>query len=110
MIAGKDFTPAQISEVQKDSPAQIVGIKSGDIIKSIDGKNVNSILEVSTFINTSTKENISIQILRNDKEVEFQVKPNIIESEDSLGNKINKKIIGIKITPLYNEFNKKRLW
>ena len=110
MIAGKDFTPAQISEVQKDSPAQIVGIKSGDIIKSIDGKNVNSILEVSTFINTSTKENISIQILRNDKEVEFHVKPNIIESEDSLGNKINKKIIGIKITPLYNEFNKKRLW
>tara|TARA_A100001011_G_scaffold162848_1_gene171284 strand:- start:744 stop:1859 length:1116 start_codon:yes stop_codon:yes gene_type:complete len=109
MFAGKDFTPAQINEVQKDSPAYVAGIKSGDIIKSIDKKKVSSILEVSTFINTSIEENILIQILRNDKDIEFKIKPNIIKSEDSLGNKINKKIIGIKIAPLNNEFNKKRL-
>ena len=36
MFAGKDFTPAQIQEVQTDSPAFIAGIKSGDIIQSID--------------------------------------------------------------------------
>ena len=27
MFAGKDFTPAQIQEVQKDSPAFVAGIK-----------------------------------------------------------------------------------
>ena len=32
------------------------GIKSGDIILSIDNKKVNSILEVSTYINTSPTE------------------------------------------------------
>ena len=109
MFAGKDFTPAQIQEVQKDSPAYISGIKSGDIILAIDDKKVNSILNVSTYINTSISENIDIKVLRNRDEIVLKVKPEVIKSEDSLGNKVNKKIIGIKISPLNNEFNRERL-
>jgi len=109
MFAGKDFTPAQIQEVQKDSPAYISGIKSGDTILSINNNKVTSILEVSNFINTSTLENIDIKILRNNKEIIFPVAPRSIKGEDSLGNKINKKIIGIKIAPPNNEFNRERL-
>ena len=44
MFSGKDFTPALINEVQKDSPAYSAGIKSGDLIISINEKEVNSIL------------------------------------------------------------------
>ncbi len=109
MFAGKDFTPAQIQEVQKDSPAYISGIKSGDIILAIDDKKVNSILNVSTYINTSISENIDIKVLRNKDEIILKVKPNIIKAKDSLGNKVNKKIIGIKVSPLNNEFNRKKL-
>tara|TARA_Y100000816_G_scaffold241540_1_gene188359 strand:- start:391 stop:1506 length:1116 start_codon:yes stop_codon:yes gene_type:complete len=109
MFAGKDFTPAQINEVQKDSPAYSAGIKNGDVILSINNKKVSSILEVSTFINTSITDNVIIKVRRNDNEMDFNVKPKIIKSTDSLGNKINKKIIGIKITPLNNELRKERL-
>jgi len=109
MFAGKDFTPAQIQEVQKNSPAYISGIKSGDVILSINDNKVNSILEVSNYINTSTSDNIKVKVLRNSQEIVLPVKPEIIKSEDSLGNKINKKIIGIKIAPLNNEFNRERL-
>ena len=56
MFAGKDFTPAQIQEVQVESPAEEAGIKPGDIIQSINGKDVNSIMEVSAFINSSSSE------------------------------------------------------
>ena len=35
MFVGKDFTPAIIDEVQKDSPAEIAGMKKNDII--LDG-------------------------------------------------------------------------
>ena len=31
-FAGKDFTPAVINEVQKDSPAMIAGLKDNDIM------------------------------------------------------------------------------
>ena len=109
IFSGKDFTPAQIHEVQKDSPAYSAGIKSGDLIVSINEKKVNSILEVSTFINTSTSENVEIKILRNNSEINFTVIPEKVKSEDSFGNTINKKIIGIKISPKNNEFNKERL-
>ncbi len=109
MFVGKDFTPAQINEVQKDSPAFSAGLKSGDVILTINEKKVTSILDVSTFINTSTKDNIKIKILRNDQEVYFNLIPNVIKSKDSLGNSINKKIIGIKIAPPNNELNRERL-
>ena len=109
MFVGKDFTPAQIQEVQKDSPAYSSGIKSGDIILSIDNKKVKSILNVSTYINTSTSENIDIKVLRNNDEIIYKVIPQLIKTKDSLGNQVNKKIIGIKVSPLNNEFDRKRL-
>ena len=109
MFAGKDFTPAQIQEVQSESPAYIAGIKSGDVIKSINNREVKSITEVSTFINASSSETIDIKVLRNGNELILQVKPKFIEGEDSLGNQINKKIIGIKVAPLNEEINRQRL-
>ena len=33
----------------------------------------------------------------------------IINTKDSLGNEIKKKILGIKLVPLYDEFNKEKL-
>ena len=109
MFAGKDFTPAQIQEVKKDSPAYVSGIKSGDVILSINNNKVTSILEVSNYINTSTSDNIDVKVLRNNEEIILLVTPKITAGEDSLGNKVNKKIIGIKIAPLNNEFNRERL-
>tara|TARA_B100001121_G_scaffold174287_1_gene152044 strand:- start:99 stop:824 length:726 start_codon:yes stop_codon:yes gene_type:complete len=109
MFAGKDFTPAQIQEVQLESPAAEAGIKSGDIIKSINEKEVKSIMEVSAFINSSSSETIVIGVLRNDSEITFSVIPKVVQGEDSLGNKANKKIIGIKIAPLNDEINRERL-
>ena len=109
IFSGKDFTPAQITEVQTGSPANSVNIKSGDLILSINDKKVGSILDVSTYINTSTTDEIKINVLRNNEELTFNVIPQIIKTEDSLGNVINKKVIGIKIAPPNNEFNKERL-
>ena len=109
MFVGKDFTPAQVQEVQTGSPAFKSGIKSGDIIKSINSNEVNSITEISAFINSSSSEMIDVKILRNDNELTLSVIPKITQTEDSLGNKINKKIIGIKIAPLNNKINRQRL-
>ena len=109
MFAGKDFTPAKIQEVQPESPAFIAGIKSGDVIQYINSREVKSIMEVSTFINASSSETIDIQVLRNGNELTLKVTPKFIEGEDSLGNQINKKVIGIKIAPLNEEINRQRL-
>ena len=80
-------------------------LKKNDKIISINDKKVISILEVSTFISTSTSDNINISILRDNQELFFSIKPNLVETEDYLGNKIKKRMIGIKISPYNNEFN-----
>jgi regulator of sigma E protease len=109
LFVGKNFTPAVIDEVQKDSPAFISGLKKNDKILFIDNRKVESILEVSTFINISTSEKIEFKILRNDHEFSIFVKPNLIEGKDSLGNSIKKRIIGIKLSVSNNKFKNQPL-
>ena len=109
LFVGKDMTPAIIAEVQKDSPAFVSGFKKNDKILLIDNKKVESILQVSTFINISTSEIIEFKILRNDQEFFLSVKPNLVLSEDALGNSVKKRMIGIKLSLLNNEFQKQPL-
>jgi len=109
MFVGKDMTPALVDEVQKDSPAFVANMKKNDTIIYIDNKKVESILEVSTFINISTAETIEFVVLRNDQEISLLVKPNLVDGKDSLGNSVKKRMIGIKLSPFNNEYKKQPL-
>jgi regulator of sigma E protease len=109
MVSGKDMTPAVIDEVVKDSPAFVAGMKKNDKIISIDNNKVESILEVSTFINVSTSKIIRFIILRDDQELSLLVKPNLVDGKDLFGNSVKKRIIGIKLSPLNNQFQKQPL-
>jgi regulator of sigma E protease len=108
-FVGKDFTPAAINEVQKDSPAMVGGLKQNDIILEIDGNKVESIMDVSKFIMMSTDEIIDFKVKRSYDEFIFKIKPDTILGEDNLGNKINKRIVGIKLSAYNNEINHVKL-
>ena len=106
---GKDFTPAVINEVQKDSPAMIGGLKQNDIILEIHGNEVKSIMDVSKYITMSTDEIIDFKVKRSYDEIILKIKPNIVPGEDNLGNKINKRMVGIKLGAYNNEINHVKL-
>ncbi|MBD1139995.1 RIP metalloprotease RseP [Pelagibacterales bacterium SAG-MED38] len=106
---GKDFTPAVINEVQKDSPAMVGGLKQNDIILEIDDNKVESIMDVSKFITMSTDEIIDFKVKRSYDELILKIKPNIVLGEDNLGNKLNKRIVGIKLGAYNNEINHVKL-
>src|SRR5210317_24692 len=108
-FVGKDFTPAVINEVQKDSPAMIGGLKDNDIILEIDGNKVESIMDVSKYITTSTGDVIDFKVERFDQEYLLKIKPNIVLSDDNLGNKVNKRMVGIKLGAVNNEINHVKL-
>ena len=109
VFVGKDFTPAVINEVQKDSPAMVGGLKQNDIILEIDGNEVESIMDVSKFITMSTADIIDFKVKRSYDELLLKIKPKVILSEDNLGNKINKRIVGIKLGAYNNEINHVKL-
>ena len=108
-FVGKDFTPAVINEVQIDSPAMAGGLKQNDVILEIDGNKVESIMDVSKFITMSTDEIIDFKVKRSYDELILKVKPNIVAGEDNLGNKLNKRIVGIKLGAYNNEINHVKL-
>ena len=109
MFAGKDFTPAVIQEIQKDSPAEIAGFMKNDIILEIDGTEVKSILDVSKLITMSTSQYIDFKVSRYDEDILLKVKPNIVKAEDNLGNKVSRRMIGIKLSPYDNKINHVKL-
>ena len=106
---GKDFTPAVINEVQKDSPAMIGGLKQDDIILEIDGNEVQSIMDVSKYITMSSADIIDFKVKRFSDEILLKVKPNTVLGEDNLGNKIQKRMVGIKLGAYNNEINHVKL-
>ena len=108
-FVGKDFTPAVINEVQKDSPAMVGGLKDNDIILEIDGNEVKSIMDVSKYIMMSTDDFIDFRVKRSYDELLLKIKPNIVFGEDNLGNKIKKRMVGIKLGAQNNKINHVKL-
>ncbi len=102
---GKDLTPAVINEVQKESPAMIGGLKQGDVILEIDNNEVQSIMDVSKYIMMSTADIIDFKVKRLNDEIIFKIKPNLVEGEDNLGNRIKKRMVGIKLGAYNDQIN-----
>ena len=109
MFVGKDMTPASIAEVQKESPAEVYGLKQNDILINIDGNKVESLMDVSKFITLSNDDFIEFVVLRNDQEYKIKVKPNLVESVDQFGNPFEKRMVGIMIGPNNNNINHVKL-
>ena len=108
-FVGKDFTPAVINEIQKDSPAMVGGLNQNDIILEIDGNEVQSIMDVSKYITLSTSDFIDFKVKRSNDELLLKIKPDMVLSEDNLGNKLNKRMVGIKLGAYNNEINHVKL-
>ncbi len=112
MFVGKDFTPAVISKINQDSPAEKAGLMVNDQIIKIEGNKIISINDVSQIINISTADTINVTIERNGIQKSFLITPKYIKDESLLGSKRNnskRRIIGINISPLNNELNIKKL-
>ncbi len=78
-----------VYKTQKGSPAEEIGISSGDQIININGKEINSWNEISEEISKSNpEENMDIVILRDGKTIKYTLKPEI--------NEENRVIIGIE--------------
>ena len=84
-------------------------MKKNDIILEIEGTEVESILDVSKLITMSTSEYIDFTVSRYEQSIKFKIKPDIILTKDNLGNKINKRVIGIQLGPLNNNINHVKL-
>ena len=88
----------EFSGVYEDGPAYEAGIRKGDILKKVDGKEITekSLSDISKLVKGKEGTTVVITVLRGDEELEFTVKRQSIDIESVFSEIIeyNDKKIG----------------
>lgn len=83
---GQRITPADISIVQPDSPAEAAGMMPGDRITAIDGQAIDRFEALQKIVRGSTGEALMFTVLRDGVEIEVVIVPHMVEVTDRFGN------------------------
>ena len=84
-----------VGSVGEKTPAKAAGILQNDIVKSVQGKPVESWDDMVDIIGNSTGESLEILILRNGETLTLMVKPELKIVKNIFGEDTNKYMIGI---------------
>jgi regulator of sigma E protease len=95
MSFGQPFTPAQVGQVQSGSAAERAGIKSGDVIVSINGDVVQSFEDVQQDVRLNPGAPMTLVVKRDGKDVSLQATPTKTELTDRFGNRYEVGLLGI---------------
>jgi regulator of sigma E protease len=93
-LGGPNILSPVIGEVVKDSPAYISGLKSKDIIKSINNQDIKTWKDMSKIIEKSDGA-LSINIQRNGFIETIILTPKITQTTNMFNETIQRKMIGI---------------
>ncbi|MDR7856233.1 RIP metalloprotease RseP [Tissierella sp.] len=75
-----------IDSTLEDSPAQQIGLMSGDIVVKIDDTNINSWEDISEAISNSTpNQEIDIEVIRDGETKNFSITPTLSEGRYMIG-------------------------
>jgi regulator of sigma E protease len=84
-----------VGEVQQESAAYEAGIKKGDKILSIDGKNINYWDDIRQVIAQSQGQQVKIIIERDEQKNEMLIQPKLSKTQNILGEEVEAYLIGI---------------
>lgn len=94
-MIGVPAATTKIGEVLADKPAAKAGLLAGDVVKSVNGKNMKRWNELSEKIASSTEGVLEIKVDRGGKELSFSVKPESRDGKNLFGEKTTYPVIGI---------------
>lgn len=64
-----------IHDVVKDSPAEIAGMKAGDLVTAIDGKKIEKWQDLSSIVQNSPDQPLTITVQRDNKLLDLKMTP-----------------------------------
>lgn len=94
-FSGLYFVKPVVGEVGPNSPAQVAGMTTGDVVVAIDGKPVTSWDDMVTLIGETSGEVLAIQVERGGRAHLFQVHPETRVSKNIFGEDVNRYMIGV---------------
>jgi regulator of sigma E protease len=86
LVNGKQYTKPRIDLVQPGSSAAAAGFQKGDLIVAIDGRSIDSFLDVQRIIATNPGRPLNFSLERSGKPVTVTATPELREEKDRFRN------------------------
>jgi regulator of sigma E protease len=86
MIYGKQITSARVDTVQPDTPAAAAGFKPDDLVTRVDGKPIESFLDLQRIVTGSAGRTLEIEVERGGERLSIKAMPALREMKDRFGN------------------------
>lgn len=81
------ISPPDVSIVKPGSPAEDAGIRSGDVVKSIDGRPIDSFEQLRQIVRENPEVPLKMVVDRGGESVELIVTPRSVEREGQFGKR-----------------------
>lgn len=109
-MGGVPILTTEVGDTVKDTPAFEAGIKKGDLITSINGKEISKWEELTEIIQQSEGAELLMNIKRDGRYYEVQLRPKPFVDKNIFGEEIETYKIGVNasdkfITKRYNPFS-----
>lgn len=85
----------RIGKVVPGSPAEAAGFQAGDIVRSIQGKDIGDFAELQHIVSTNPARELEFVVERGGKMLALVVRPHLQEHDDVISGKVTKPVIGI---------------
>ncbi len=92
---GQRVTPPNVGTIQSGSAAEEAGLKPGDLIVSIDDKEIERFSDLQRVISVSPGVPLRLGLRRDGRELTLTVTPKLKEITDVLGNRHEVGLIGV---------------
>ncbi|MEJ8474290.1 RIP metalloprotease RseP [Roseibium algae] len=99
MTFGKIVTLPIVETVQAESAAEIGGLQSGDLILSVDGKEIPTFADLQRIVSVSADVPLLLEVERGTSVVTLTVTPQYRELTDRFGNVQRLGLLGVSRSP-----------
>jgi len=94
LIAAQKYLPPVVGKVQSQSPAEKAGLRSGDRISEICGRDIEYWFQISKAIQDCGSE-VKMTVIRDGERLPIDLSTMAIDAKDEFGQSVRKKVIGI---------------
>ncbi|HYG48896.1 MAG TPA: RIP metalloprotease RseP [Allosphingosinicella sp.] len=88
-------TPPVIGSFTEDSTAFQAGLRQGDRIIAVDGKEIERFEDILPVVALNLGAPVNLEVERGGRRLELDVRPRVVVEKDNFGNEIRRPMLGI---------------
>jgi regulator of sigma E protease len=101
LVAGAQILTPEIGQVREGSPAEQAGLRKGDLIVEIDGREISNWQQVKESVQDRAGVPVRFVVLREDRRLSFQVVPEASVVKNLFGENVPAALVGVVASEKY---------